>query len=406
MTVRSAAPVTTAAPTANVTAATHRIDAIDAVRGLVILLMVVDHARDYANGPRVADPMDLDATPTLLFWMRWAAHFCAPVFTFLAGVSAALQLGRMERHAAARHQVTRGLVLIGLEFTIIHFAWTFSTVWPMLYAQVIWALGLSMIALGAAQYLPARLRLFLGLAIVVGHNLLDGWHPTSPPALHWLWAILHDRQVMPLWEGLSVRTSYPVLPMIGLMLVGEAAGRWYQQIGSGPTRQRALRSAGVGLILLFALLRSTNLYGDLHAAPYVGAFGHDFLSLLNATKYPMSLAFMLMTIGPTLLLLAAWDDGVPRPLAFLTLPGRVPMFLYIAHLYLLHLLAMLWALGSGFRWADFDFTATIGGVPKAFGFDLWLTIPFAAVTIVLLWPAAGWYARLRASRRYRFTRYI
>ena len=387
-------------------AAAPRIEAIDALRGLVIVLMVVDHAREYANGPRVADPMDLAATPSLLFWMRWAAHFCAPVFTLLAGMSAGIQDSLAPRVSTARHLATRGAILVLLEFTVIQFSWTFSVVWPTIYAQVIWGLGLSMIALGAAQFVPERVRLSAGIAIVAGHNLLDGWHPTSPAPLHWAWAVLHDRQLMPLWDGLQVRTSYPVLPMIGLILVGEALGRWYRRPRLPGARARQLALAGAAAILVFVLLRSTNLYGDPHAARYVGALPHDLFALLNVTKYPMSLSFMLMTLGPALLLMAAWDGGVPAPFRLLIIPGKVPMFFYITHLYLLHASAMLLALATGTRWADFDFRATIHGIPATFSFDLWGTLPFALLTVVALWPAAAWYARLRASRRYRITRYI
>ncbi len=388
-----------------------RVEGIDALRGLVIVFMVMDHAREYSAGTgRVSDPMQLDAVTPLLFWMRWLAHFCAPVFTLLAGVSAGLEGMRLSAPELSRYLVTRGLVLIVLEFTVVHPSWTFSFVWPMLYAQVIWGIGLSMVVAGLLQHAPVAARAAIGVLCVVGHNALDSWHPTSPAPLHWAWAILHDRQVMPLWEGLSVRTSYPVLPMIGVLLLGEVVGRWYVRTPDAVQRARLLRLAGATMLVAFVVLRSTNWYGDPHDAVYDGPSAASFMSMLNVTKYPMSLAFLLMTVGPALLLLASWERAMPAWSAPITsrliVMGQVPMFLYIAHLYLLHALAMLWALVDGYPWSTFDFHTQIGGMPKGFGFPLWVTIPFSLCTIVLLWPAAQWYARLRASKRYAITRFV
>lgn len=386
-----------------------RVEAFDVLRGLVVVLMTIDHAREYSNGPGgVTDPMQLDQVEPLLFWMRWITHFCAPVFTLLAGVSAGLQGTPPAAPVGPRwswHLMTRGLILVLLEFTVIHFAWTFSLVWPMRYAQVIWGIGMSLIVLGLLQRVPVTARLAIGVLLVAGHNALDGWHPTSPAWLHWTWAVLHDRQVMPLWGDLVVRTSYPIMPMIGLVLLGDALGRWYRTV-TPVSRSRRLAGAGVLLLALFFVLRATNVYGDPHVAVYGGGTLQRVMAALNVTKYPMSLSFVLMTLGPAFLLLAAWDDRVPRWTAPLATMGQVPMFLYVAHLYLLHALALLWAMASGHAWSTFDFRATITGLPKTFGFPLWQTFPFVVVTLLLLYPAAIWYARVRASRRYRITRYL
>lgn len=385
-----------------------RLAGIDALRGLVIVLMVMDHAREYSVSPvKIVDPMTLADTPPLLFWMRWASHFCAPVFTLLAGLSAGLQAGPPTTTAApwSWHLITRGLVLIGLEFTVIHLAWTFSTVWPLFYMQVIWGIGVSLVMLGVLQRVPVTARVALGVLLVAGHNALDGWHPTAPPVLHWLWAILHDRQVMPLWGDVAVRTSYPVLPMIGLVLLGDGVGRWYRTT-EATARAARLRWAGVVALVLFGLLRTANVYGDLHPAVYGDSWGANVLAALNVTKYPMSLAFILMTLGPALLLLSAWDRAVPRWTAPLVRLGQVPMFLYIAHLYLLHAGALLWALLTGVSWEALDFRRTITGLPPGFGFAPWVTLPVTAAVVLALYPAAGWYARLRASKRYAITRYL
>lgn len=385
---------------------TQRIDSIDALRGLIIVLMVADHARDYVVGiPAVTDPMTLDETAPLVFWLRWLAHLCAPIFTLLAGVSAGFQSVRMERDALAKHLAVRGLVLIALEFTVIHFAWTFSWVWPRFYMQVIWALGLSMLFLAATLRLPVAARVLLGLALAGGHHLVEAFSPQEPAWLQWIWAILHDRQVLALPFGYEVRTSYPVLPMLGLILLGDALGRWF--IRSTPeVRERVLARAGALLILAFIALRWTNIYGDPTPAEQDVALGRRVLSMLNTTKYPMSLSFQLMTIGPALLLLAWWQRGVPRLFAPLVRMGKVPMFLYIAHLYLLHLGAIVVALAAGHAWADFDFRARISGLPAGVGMPIEWTIPVTIAVVVLLYPLAGWYAAQRGSGRYRWMRYI
>ena len=383
-----------------------RLHGIDVLRGLVIVIMVLDHTREYSTGPSVSDPMQLDAVPPLVFWMRWLTHFCAPVFTLLAGVSAGIQGGLSPVAAPwSWHHISRGAVLILLEFTVIWFAWTFSLVWPVFYAQVIWGIGCSLIVLGLLQRVPVAARVLLGVLCVAGHNALDAVHLTTPTWLHWLWAILHDRQVMPLWGDLVVRTSYPILPMIGLVLLGDGLGRWLPQ-QSATAQARALRWGGVGLLCIFLLLRSTNVYGDLHTAQYTGTFPHDLMAMLNVTKYPMSFAFVCMTLGPAALVLSMWSERVPgwtRPLRTL---GQVPMFVYIAHLYLLHAGALVVALVAGIPWGALDFRATITGLPKGTGFPVWATIPVALAIVLAIYPAATWYARLRASKRYAVTRFI
>ena len=373
---------------------------------MVIVVMMVDHARDYALAPGVADPMSLDTVTPLLFWMRWMAHFCAPVFTLLAGVSSGLQSRENTPSAPwSWHLLSRGAVLVLLEFTVIHFAWTFSWVWPMRYAQVIWGIGLSMMMLGLLQRMPVTLRTMLGVLLIAGHNMLDSWHPTSPAWLHWSWAVLHDRQVMPLWGDLTVRTSYPVLPMIGLVLAGDGLGRWLRDTPMGQRRVGLMRG-GLLCLCVFLILRVSNRYGDPHPAIFTGSWPHDVMSLLNVTKYPMSLSFICMTIGPALLLLARWNAQTPRWTAPLRTFGQVPMFMYIAHLYLLHACMLLSALFVGYPSSAFDFSARITGVPEGFGFALWQTFPVVCMMLVVLYLPAVWYARVRASKRTWVTRYL
>jgi uncharacterized membrane protein len=385
--------------------------------------MTVDHAREYSSGPgRVGDPMDLDAVTPLLFWLRWLSHFCAPVFVLLAGVSARFQGERMTRRKLSRHLAARGLVLVALEFTLVDWSWTFNPAWPRKFAQVIWGIGVSLAALALlVRLLPPRFVGLVGVLLVAVHNLLDPVRVAGEGPLRYLWAALHQREVLPLGGGFEVRTSYPVLPLIGLAAAGYALGGWYtgryRDAAHAPARRRGLALVGAGCVALFLALRLTNAYGDPRAVELAAGAARTALSVLNATKYPISLAFALMTLGPALLLLAAWDawgragdDGVPRPAPRWTGPlallGRVPMFYYVAHLYALHAAALVAALAAGFPPSAFDFGARIGGMPPGFGFPLWVTVPFALVTVAALYPACRWYARLRASRRHAWTRYV
>lgn len=381
---------------------TGRAVSIDALRAVVMLIMVVDHAREYSAGPGlVTDPMAV-GTPPLLFWMRWAAHFCAPTFVLLAGVSARLQRETLTPAPLSRHLVVRGLVLILLEFTVIDWGWTFNPFWPRKFAQVIWGIGLSMIALAALSRLPRTVLAVVAVAIVAGHNLLDDVVGPTAGVGRYLWAVLHHRELLPLPFGYEVRTSYPVLPMIGLAACGYLLGDWWTVVRDGQARARRLAGLGLGLLAAFVVLRGVVGYGDPH--PWVAGTG--VMGFLNLTKYPMSLSFMLMTLGPALLLLAAWERAGIGWAARLIVFGRVPMAFYIAHLWALHALALLWAVGQGFPLSSFDLTARYGAVPAGFGFPLWVTFPFAAVTSLALLPFCRWYDRLRQSKRVAWTRYV
>lgn len=375
----------------------QRFASIDIVRGIVMVSMTVDHAREYAAGPgTVGDPMDLGAVTPLLFWMRWASHFCAPVFAFLMGVSAWLGSQKRLPAEARRRFAIRGLLLIALEFTVIDWAWTFNPLWPRKFFQVIAALGMAQLALAAFAGFGARTCLAIGAAIVFGHNLLDSVQFEAGTAAHYVWSVLHQRNVLPLPGGFEVRTTYPVLPIAGLTLCGFGLAGWLFA-GDGGLR---LRRLGWASIALFAVLRASNLYGDPFPFVRHEDLAHAAMSFLNVTKYPISLQFALMTLGPALLLLASLERGQPSGAGSTALLGRVPMFFYAAHLYALHVFALLAALAAGFPLSSFDFARRFGGIPEGFGFPLWLTPLIAVGTTIVLLPACRGYARIRQSKRY------
>lgn len=337
-----------------------RLQSIDALRGLVILFMLLDHVREtFYLHHQVGDPMDVAATEPALFFSRLLAHVCAPVFVFLTGLSACLYGANKvdSRAAAATFLAQRGLFLVVLEVTLVNFAWTFQFPPQVLYLQVIWVIGLSMLALSALLWLPRPVLIALGLALVAGHNLLDGLHFDPGHAMHIPWAVLHDRGWIAVGEALRLRTSYPLLPWIGVIALGYAAGPWFVGSAAPALRQRRLLACGVALLVGFAVLRALNGYGE---APWTAGATplRTVMGFLNVTKYPPSLLFLLLTLGIGLLALWVFERRQPaRWLGVLAVFGAAPMFFYLLHLYVLKLLylaaAGIWGFNQG-RYFGFD----------------------------------------------------
>jgi uncharacterized membrane protein len=370
-----------------------RLGSIDRLRGAVMALMLVDHVREFFYlHLQVGDPMSIASTPPELFFTRLTSHVCAPVFVLLTGLGAWLYGSRHSPRETAAYLAKRGLLLIVLELTVVNFAWTFSFTPHMLYLQVIWAIGLAMMALSALLWLPRAGQVLLVALIVFGHNALDGVHFASGEAGFIPWAILHDRSVIELGGGITVRTSYPVLPWIGIILFGYLLGPLYAHGASAETRQRRLFAMGLATLGAFVVLRLLNVYGD-HAWQIGSTTLASLMSFLNITKYPPSLHFILLTVGLGLLALA----GLERTQGgrVLALIGRVPMFFYIAHLYLLHLIYLLLAAFYG---------TNQGG---RFGFSqVWMVWAIALPVLVSLYLPCRWFGRLKQEGRQRWMSYF
>ncbi|MDD0841112.1 heparan-alpha-glucosaminide N-acetyltransferase domain-containing protein [Curvibacter sp. HBC61] len=325
-----------------------RLSSIDRLRGAVMALMLVDHVREYFFlHQQVSDPMVLNSTSVELFFTRLSSHFCAPVFVLLTGLGAWLygqKNGRTRRDTAV-FLAQRGLILIALELTVVNFAWSLSLSPPKLYLQVIWAIGLSMLALSALLWLPRPVQAALAVLIMAGHNLLDPLQFTPQEAGFIPWAILHDRSLIELSPSLTLRTSYPVLPWIGIMLAGYLMGPLYRPGVAAAWRQRWLVWGGVGALLTFAVLRLVNRYGD-HPWVAGATLLESVRSFLNLTKYPPSLQFILLTLGLGWLALAGLERL--KAGAWLDRIGAVPLFFYLGHLYLLQALYqwMAWVFGT------------------------------------------------------------
>jgi len=407
-----------------------RIDSIDLLRGIVMVIMMLDHTRDFVHRDVLLgfDPTDLSRTNVVLFFTRWITHYCAPVFVFLAGTSAYLQFARgKSRRELAWFLLTRGLWLVVLELTVIRLAVTFNFDYRFLGAlQVIWALGVSMIVLAALIYLPLRLVGVFGVVMIALHNLLDGikvqsWQgPESPlpSAGAKLWILLHQGfEAFPvLWFFPSpvVFVVYPLIPWIGVMAAGYAFGAVYQW--DVQRRRRLLLVMGSFATALFVVLRLLNVFGDpAHwARQKTAAF--TLLSFLNTTKYPPSLLFLLMTLGPALLLLAWFEWGptgvgadagsigqqsfLSRLRGALVTFGRVPLFFYILQWVTAHLISVVlhYVAGKPVRWM-FDSEVFITGPPPGVGFSLPVVYACWIVGILLLYPLCKWFAGVKARRR-------
>ncbi|WP_280818850.1 DUF1624 domain-containing protein [Methylobacterium platani] len=375
-------------------APTARIGAIDALRGLVMLLMLVDHVREFFYyHAQVGDPMNLAVTAPDLAATRLSAHLCAPVFVLLTGLSASLYAGKHGHAAASRFLLTRGLLLVVLELTLVNLAWTGALLPPILYLQVIWAIGLGMIALAGLIRLPRPALAAVALAIMLGHNLLDGVVLAPGDAGYTLWSILHQRGFVALPWGVA-RTSYPVLAWIGVAAAGYSLGPWFALAPAD--RRRRLVALGAASLAGFLVLRGLNGYGDPTPWQAGATPGATVLAFLNLTKYPPSAGFLLMTLGTGLWLLALFEALPAARLAWLRVFGGAPLFFYLLHLWLLRALYHL-ALGLGL------FIGSSGRVEAGAPAQLWL---IAALVAVPLYAACRWMVGLKRRGRHPVLSYL
>jgi uncharacterized membrane protein len=376
--------------------AATRVASIDIVRGLVMIIMPLEHAREFFAPAPLGDPVDLSTASAGLFLTRLLTHLCAPTFVFLAGLAAGLRGRRLSTGELSRWLAVRGLWLVFLEITAVNFAWTFSFAYPRWFLQVIWALGLSMLALAALVRLRMTTILVIGVAIVAGHNLLDGIRLTSDSSFYIPWAILHQRDLF-VFAGKTIRTSYPVLPWIGVMALGYCASQFYSTEWTSRGRRTTFQHLGLALLSIFAILRVLNVYGDPSPFTeyYIDPLSTVF-SVFNTTKYPPSLLFVTMTLGAMFLLLAGAEAWRGRVADVLVVYGRAPLFFYVAHWTVLHVIAVIAAIAGGTAWSDIDFARYFAGLPRPLDFSLAGVYGVAAAAVALLyWPCLA-IGRLKA----------
>jgi uncharacterized membrane protein len=369
--------------------ARSRLASIDILRGLVIVLMALDHVRDYFSGARM-NPLDLTQTTELLFLTRWVTHFCAPIFIFLAGVSAYLISLRCTRAQLSRFLLTRGLWLVALELTVVNIAWAFNVRYQYgLFLQVIWAIGFSMMLLAALVHLPLRVIAAISLVMIAGHNLLDGVSPASFGAWAPLWSVLHVFGPVPFGF-----VAYPLIPWVAVMSLGYVAGTLFQL--EPQRRQQWLLRLGVAALVVFTVLRFVNLYGDPDPWSAQSTALRTLLAFVNVHKYPPSLSYLLLTLGTACLLLLAFESAQGRVVQILRTFGRVPLFFYVLHIVLAHLSAGVIAMASGFGAAVL--TNAFMFKPQGWGFGLPIVYLAWALVLAALYPACRWFAALKQRR--------
>lgn len=379
----------------------HRIQSIDLLRGLVMIIMALDHIRDYVNfGYLSSDPTNMDTTTPLLFFTRWITHFCAPIFIFLSGTSAFLYGTKRTKKQTAKFLFTRGLWLIFIELTVVNFAWVFDIGIGVHILQVIWAIGLCMIFLSILIFIPVKYLLGIGVLLVVGHNLLDGITRQGNDPLSIVWYVLHQSKFLSINNSQSVIIfAYPIIPWLGLMILGYCFGTFYEKKLDANIKKKWLLRLGVTSIILFILLRSINMYGDMAPWSQQKNFVYTFLSFLNTTKYPPSLMYILMTIGPALLFLYFTEKVQNKLSKMLVVIGRVPFYYYILHLYIIHLFGFIGLLILGENWKELIYTPKrfMSGYLADKGFDLWVTYLVWLLVIIILYPLCKKYQVYKAN---------
>ena len=395
----------------------RRLDSIDLLRGIVMVIMMLDHTRDFVHsGALHFDPTDLSQTTVTVFFTRWITHYCAPIFVFLAGTGAYLQFMRgKSKSELSRFLLTRGLWLIVLELTIVRLGIFFSPDYTFLgFLQVIWVIGVSMIILAALIHLPLKLIGGFGIAMIFLHNLLDrfqvtGWHGPGTPIPGFgakLWILLHQPftlfPVLPFTSPVVV-VVYNIIPWVGVMAAGYAFGSLYSL--DVARRRRVLLTMGAGATVLFLALRAINLYGDPSHWSSQKNLAFTVLSFLNTTKYPPSLLFLLMTLGPAMLALALFESGKdfagPLRKALVTF-GRVPLFFYILQWYTAHAMAIVVGLIAGqpvaWQWQS-PVVKFASPPPPGVGFRLWVVYLCWIAGVALLYPLCKWFAGVKARRK-------
>jgi uncharacterized membrane protein len=385
--------------------AINRIESIDILRGIVMVIMALDHVRDMVHvSSFTGDPLNPETTTPILYFTRWITHFCAPSFVFLSGTSIYLQSLRKTKKELSAFIFKRGLWLIFIEVAVMALVMSFNPFYNFIFLQVIWTIGISMVLLSVLIYLPFRVILALGLVIVLGHNLLD--IPESAPGFKagFLWDLLHSGlfDIYPLTPDHNIVILYPFLAWTGLMMLGYCTGHLFSPGFAPADRKKILSWAGLGLILFFILLRWTNIYGNPSPWTSQADFIRTLYSFFNVQKYPPSLLFLSITIGPALIVLALLEDLRNGFTRFMKVFGRVALFYYILHFFLAHVLAAIFFLLRGHPLAAADdhiqtlpfyFLVPGEGISLGGVYLCWIGL------ILFLYPLCRWYDRYKTNHK-------
>ena len=376
-----------------------RISSVDLLRGAVMIIMALDHTRDFFHyDAQLNNPLNLTTTTPILFFTRWITHFCAPVFVFLSGTSAYLQSARKSKKELSFFLIKRGLWLILAELTIINFIFSFDIHFSVIALEVIWAIGISMVILGIMVWLPFEIILAIGLLIILGHNALD-FYERGKTTFGAGYDMLHRVGFHPLWGKHNLFIFYPFLPWAGLMMLGYCLGKVLRNDNEG-YRKKFLVITGLSTILLFIVLRYINVYGDPFPWTKQPTVFRTFLSFINSNKYPPSLFFMSMTIGPALLLLAWWDHVQNAFTKIVSVYGRAPFFYFVVHFFILHLLTTITYFVRGHSYAEGMADQVFTKFVKAGeGFSLTVVYLIWITIVIALYPLCKWYDNYKTKHK-------
>jgi uncharacterized membrane protein len=391
-----------------------RIPSIDIARGLVMVIMALDHTRDYLHIHAAQSPTDLATTTPILFFTRWITHLCAPTFVFLSGVSAWLSMhgdhpskapsmalstatDPLELRRRRRFLLTRGLVLIAIEFTLVNFGLFFDLRFRLFLFEVIATIGTGLVLLSFLSRLSAKIVLAIACLLFFGHDLIFGVPMPTNPVLGFIGSLLFGPGAFPLPTGRLFVIAYPVLPWLGIMLAGFCAG----QLFTLPIKKRKMLFLylGLGALALFVLLRLGNWYGDPVRWTHQRSGVYTFLSFINLNKYPPSLLFSLATLGILLLILSAAEARDNAFTRFLLVYGRVPLFYFVVHIYLIHLIMLLLVMLQGYSWSSMDFGPFKFGRPDRAGLSLGGVYLVWVAVVLALYPLCRWYGRYKARHK-------
>ena len=381
------------------TLAKPRIQSIDLLKGLVMVIMALDHVRDYFHySAFFFDATDPEQTTWPIFITRFITHFCAPAFSLLAGTSV-FMIGKRKLPAElSSFLFKRGLWLVFVEIIIINFGWKFDINFTHIGLQTIWSLGISMIVLAGLIYLPKKIILAISIVIIFGHNLLDNIHFEGS----YLWSILHEYKQFEFIEGHKVLFAYSLLPWIAVMSLGYCFGSLYDSSFEVKKRKRILNNLGIGSLVLFLILIAINKYGNPVQWTNYGITSKTLMSIFNVNKYPPSLLYLLITLGGTFLFLANAEKLKGKVVDFFCVFGRVPFFYYILHIYLIHLIAVFAAEFTGFGWqvmVSMPTFATRVEALKGYGFNLITVYVVWIIVILLLYPLCKKFDNYKQSHK-------